>query len=148
MVTTACVAFPVRSRANPRLIATVILRNPNQRADSFKAMLIIDPASLSKLHREGVSRVMIPNPALPIHASADERSSLAMSSPGRKRGSIHLPISAGAFVALICVAILVLSGWREWSTREAELKNAEVDVANLSESLTQHADDLSWPTMS
>jgi diguanylate cyclase (GGDEF)-like protein/PAS domain S-box-containing protein len=44
-------------------------------------------------------------------------------------------------VALICVAILVLSGWREWSTREAELKNAEVDVANLSESLTQHADD-------
>jgi len=44
-------------------------------------------------------------------------------------------------VALICVAILVLSGWREWSSREAELKNAEVDVANLSESLTQHADD-------
>jgi hypothetical protein len=44
-------------------------------------------------------------------------------------------------VALICVAILVLSDWREWSTREAELKNAEVDVANLSESLTQHADD-------
>ena len=85
--------------------------------------------------------VMIPNPALPIHASADERSSLAMSSPRRKRGSIHLPISAGAFVALICVAILVLSGWREWSSREAELKNAEVDVANLSESLTQHADD-------
>jgi diguanylate cyclase (GGDEF)-like protein/PAS domain S-box-containing protein len=64
-----------------------------------------------------------------------------MSSPCRKRGSIQLPISAGAFVALICVAILVLSGWREWSTREAELKNAEVDVANLSESLTQHADD-------
>src|SRR5216683_2943846 len=105
-------------------------------------MLIIDPGSLPpKLHREGVSMVMIPNPALPIHASADERSSLAMSSPGRKRGSIHLPISAGAFVALICVAILVLSGWREWSAREAELKNAEVDVANLSESLTQHADD-------
>ena len=85
--------------------------------------------------------VRIPNPALPIHASADERSSLAMSSSGRKRGSIHLPISAGAFVALICVAILVLSDRREWSTREAELKNAEVDVANLSESLTQHADD-------
>jgi hypothetical protein len=85
--------------------------------------------------------VRIPNPALPVHAGADERSSLAMSSPGRKRGSIHLPISAGAFVALICVAILVLSDWREWSTREAELKNAEVDVANLSESLTQHADD-------
>jgi diguanylate cyclase (GGDEF)-like protein/PAS domain S-box-containing protein len=105
-------------------------------------MLIIDPDPLPpKLHREGVSMVMIPNPALPIHASADERSSLAMSSPRRKRGSIHLPISAGAFVALICVAILVLSGWREWSSREAELKNAEVDVANLSESLTQHADD-------
>src|ERR1700682_411275 len=102
----------------------------------------MDPDSLPpKLHREGVSMVMIPNPALPIHASADERSSLAMSSSGRRRGSIHLPVSAGVFVALICVAIFVLSGWREWSSREAELKNAEVDMANLSESLTQHADD-------
>jgi diguanylate cyclase (GGDEF)-like protein/PAS domain S-box-containing protein len=44
-------------------------------------------------------------------------------------------------VALICISILVLSGWREWSTRGAELRTAEVEVANLSESLAQHADD-------
>jgi hypothetical protein len=40
MVTTACVAFPVRSRANPRLIATVILRNPNQRSDNVLTGLV------------------------------------------------------------------------------------------------------------
>ncbi|MDO8399527.1 MAG: diguanylate cyclase [Bradyrhizobium sp.] len=57
------------------------------------------------------------------------------------RGRIHLPIWAGAFVALICVAILVLSGWREWSTRDAELQNAEIDMANLAQSLAQHAND-------
>jgi len=64
-----------------------------------------------------------------------------MNATRRGRSPIHLPIWAGAFVVLICFAILALSGWREWSTREAELKNAEVDVANLAESLTQHADD-------
>jgi len=64
-----------------------------------------------------------------------------MNSTRRGRSPTHLPIWAGAFVVLICFAILALSGWREWSTREAELRNAEVDVANLAESLTQHADD-------
>jgi diguanylate cyclase (GGDEF)-like protein/PAS domain S-box-containing protein len=64
-----------------------------------------------------------------------------MNSTRRGRSPTYLPIWAGAFVVLICLAILALSGWREWSTREAELKNAEVDVANLAESLTQHADD-------
>jgi len=45
------------------------------------------------------------------------------------------------FVALACAAILTLSGWREWETRRVDLKNAEVDMANLARSLTQHADD-------
>ena len=48
---------------------------------------------------------------------------------------------AAGFVALICVAILALSGWREWEARNAELRAAEVDVANLAQSLVQHADD-------
>jgi len=74
-------------------------------------------------------------------AGTDERSSFAMNSTRRRRSPTYLPIWAGAFVVLICFAILALSGWREWSTREAELRNAEVDVANLAESLTQHADD-------
>ena len=34
----------------------------------------------------------------------------------------RLPIHRRAFVVLICLAILALSGWREWSTREAELR--------------------------
>jgi diguanylate cyclase (GGDEF)-like protein/PAS domain S-box-containing protein len=53
----------------------------------------------------------------------------------------HLLVWAAGFVALACVAILALSGWREWSSRQIDLKNAEVDVANLARSLTQHADD-------
>src|SRR3984893_10920988 len=40
MVTTACVAFPVRSRANPRLIATVILKNPNPTSDNVLTGLV------------------------------------------------------------------------------------------------------------
>ncbi|MDR6874264.1 diguanylate cyclase (GGDEF)-like protein/PAS domain S-box-containing protein [Bosea sp. BE125] len=53
----------------------------------------------------------------------------------------RLPFWAAAFVTVACIAILALSGWREWATRAADLKNAEVDMINLSRSLTQHAED-------
>lgn len=53
----------------------------------------------------------------------------------------RLPFWAAAFVTLVCIAILALSGWREWSSRGADLKNAEVDMANIARSLTQHAED-------
>ena len=56
-------------------------------------------------------------------------------------GKTRLPFWAAGFVVLICIAILALSSWREWETRNAELRNAEVDVANLAQSLVQHADD-------
>src|SRR5215471_3071393 len=57
-------------------------------------------------------------------------------------GSIRrLPFVAAAFVVLVCVAILALSAWHEWKSRDAALKNAEVDVANLAHSLSQHAGD-------
>ena len=56
-------------------------------------------------------------------------------------GKTRLPLWAAGFVALICVVILALSGWREWEARNAELRTAEVDVANLAQSLVQHADD-------
>ena len=59
----------------------------------------------------------------------------------RALGQTHLSLWAAGFVALACVAILALSGWREWSSRQIDLKNAEVDMANLARSLTQHADD-------
>jgi hypothetical protein len=59
----------------------------------------------------------------------------------RALGQTQLSVWAAGFVALACVAILALSGWREWSSRQIDLKNAEVDMANLARSLTQHADD-------
>ncbi|OKO79777.1 diguanylate cyclase [Bradyrhizobium sp. NAS96.2] len=52
-----------------------------------------------------------------------------------------MTLAAAAFVALACVAIIALSCWREWSSRQLELKNAETDMANLARSLTQHAED-------
>lgn len=53
----------------------------------------------------------------------------------------RLPLWAAAFVTLACVAILALSGWREWHSRGVDLKNAEVAMTNLARSLTQHAED-------
>jgi diguanylate cyclase (GGDEF)-like protein/PAS domain S-box-containing protein len=64
-----------------------------------------------------------------------------MSVAPNKTSLSRLPFRAAAFVALVCVAILGMSGWREWSAREASLKSAEVDLTNLARSLTQHADD-------
>ena len=58
-----------------------------------------------------------------------------------KIGLARLPFRAASFVALVCVAILGMSAAREWSAREAVLKVAEVDQANLARSLTQHAED-------
>ena len=53
----------------------------------------------------------------------------------------RLPFRAAAFLALVCVAIVGMSAAREWSARQATLKVAEVELANLVRSLTQHADD-------
>ena len=64
-----------------------------------------------------------------------------MTAAPNKTGLSRLPFRAAAFVALVCIAILGMSGWREWSAREASLRAAEVDLANLTRSLMQHADD-------
>jgi hypothetical protein len=64
-----------------------------------------------------------------------------MSSRPRAGRPTRLPLAAAAFVVLVCVAILALSGWREWTSRQAALTDAEVDVTNLARSLTQHAND-------
>lgn len=53
----------------------------------------------------------------------------------------QLAYLAGALVALICVALLTLSSLREWGLRHEALKAAEVDLANVAQSLVQHADD-------
>ena len=59
----------------------------------------------------------------------------------RELGKTGLPAWAAGFVTLTCVAILALSGWREWQARQLDLHQAEVEMANLARSLTQHADD-------
>ncbi|MEW6640596.1 MAG: diguanylate cyclase [Pseudomonadota bacterium] len=56
-------------------------------------------------------------------------------------GPYRPPLLAAGFVALACLVILVLSGWREWDARNGYLANAETDLANLARSLIQHADD-------
>ena len=48
---------------------------------------------------------------------------------------------AAAFVALTGAAILGVSGWREWTARDAVLRGAETEMANVARSLTQHAED-------
>jgi diguanylate cyclase (GGDEF)-like protein/PAS domain S-box-containing protein len=58
-----------------------------------------------------------------------------------KTGLTRLPSWAAAFVALVCVAILGMSGWREWSSRQGRLNAAEVEMSNLARSMTQHAED-------
>ena len=74
-------------------------------------------------------------------STADPNERFAMSSPLREQGRIRLRVWAGSFVVLVCVAILGLSGWGEWSARDAELRNAGVDMANLAQALAQHAND-------
>ena len=58
-----------------------------------------------------------------------------------RAGLKRLPLLAGGFVALVCVAIVALCAWSEWSSREKELATTEVALGNLAHSLTQHADD-------
>jgi diguanylate cyclase (GGDEF)-like protein/PAS domain S-box-containing protein len=53
----------------------------------------------------------------------------------------RLPFRAAAFMALICAAIVGLSGTRELASRATRLKAAEVEMSNLARSVTQHAED-------
>jgi diguanylate cyclase (GGDEF)-like protein/PAS domain S-box-containing protein len=59
----------------------------------------------------------------------------------RKADLSRLPFWAAVFVALICAAILTLTGLREWSLRETVLKAAEIQMADLARSMLQHAED-------
>jgi diguanylate cyclase (GGDEF)-like protein/PAS domain S-box-containing protein len=64
-----------------------------------------------------------------------------MNGAAHRVGLARLPLRAAAFVVVVCIAILGMSGLREWSSRAATLAAAEVDLANLARSLTQHAED-------
>ena len=65
----------------------------------------------------------------------------AVRTDSRAKALSRLPLWAAIFVMLACVAMLVLSGWREWASKSTDLNNAETDMANLARSLTQHAED-------
>ncbi len=45
------------------------------------------------------------------------------------------------FVALICLTIAGLEGWRDWTERKDEFTRIEGEMRNLSKSLAQHAED-------
>jgi diguanylate cyclase (GGDEF)-like protein/PAS domain S-box-containing protein len=64
-----------------------------------------------------------------------------MSASLRNASLRQLAFLAGGVVALVCVALLTLSSLRELGLRHQALKAAEVDVANIAQSLVQHADD-------
>ncbi|MFK4505616.1 diguanylate cyclase [Bradyrhizobium daqingense] len=64
-----------------------------------------------------------------------------MSATHQRAGWSRLPLRAAAFVVLTCATILGVSGWREWAARDAVLRGAEAEMANVARSLTQHAED-------
>jgi diguanylate cyclase (GGDEF)-like protein/PAS domain S-box-containing protein len=64
-----------------------------------------------------------------------------MNAVHHKTGLTRLPLLATAFAALVCVAILGMSSWREWAARAIVLKTAEVETSNLARSMMQHAED-------
>ncbi len=45
------------------------------------------------------------------------------------------------YVAAICLVILALEGWREWTSRSAVLGHSREDVAGLAHAARQHAED-------
>ncbi|MET4391246.1 diguanylate cyclase (GGDEF)-like protein/PAS domain S-box-containing protein [Bradyrhizobium sp. F1.4.3] len=64
-----------------------------------------------------------------------------MNVASQRAGWSRLPLRAAAFVLLTCATILGVGGWREWAARDAVLKGAETEMANVARSLTQHAED-------
>jgi diguanylate cyclase (GGDEF)-like protein len=46
-----------------------------------------------------------------------------------------------AFVAIVCLSLVVLDGWRSWNARSVELGEMDVATSNLSRAMAQQADD-------
>ena len=62
-----------------------------------------------------------------------------MVSPLRKTYSSSKGLKV--FVTVICLAILGLEGWRDWTERQQELLRIEGEMQNLAQSMAQHAED-------
>ncbi|ASL43125.1 Phytochrome-like protein cph2 [Burkholderia sp. AD24] len=46
-----------------------------------------------------------------------------------------------AFVAVVCLSLVVLDGWRSWNARSVQLGEMDVATSNLSRGMAQQADD-------
>ena len=46
-----------------------------------------------------------------------------------------------AFVAIVCLSLVVLDGWRSWSARSVQLAEMDVATSNLSQAMARQADD-------
>jgi len=46
-----------------------------------------------------------------------------------------------AFVAIVCLCLVVLDGWRSWNARSVELGEMDVATSNLARAMAQQADD-------
>src|ERR1700686_4098400 len=46
-----------------------------------------------------------------------------------------------AFVAVVCLSLVVLDGWRSWNARSVELGEMDVATSNLARAMAQQADD-------
>ncbi|WP_459251586.1 sensor domain-containing diguanylate cyclase [Paraburkholderia nemoris] len=46
-----------------------------------------------------------------------------------------------AFVAIVCLSLIVLDGWRSWSARSVQLAEMDVATSNLSQAMARQADD-------
>ena len=64
-----------------------------------------------------------------------------MTAAPNKTGLSRLPLRVAIFVGLACAAIVASTGWTEWASRDLEMRNAEVELGNLSRSMVQHAED-------
>jgi diguanylate cyclase (GGDEF)-like protein/PAS domain S-box-containing protein len=64
-----------------------------------------------------------------------------MTAAVNKTSLSRLPLRAAIFVGLACAAIIASTGWTEWASRDSEMRNAEIELGNLSRSMVQHAED-------
>ncbi|KAB0265608.1 sensor domain-containing diguanylate cyclase [Microvirga brassicacearum] len=61
--------------------------------------------------------------------------------PARTIATVSSATWLKSFVVVVCLVIISLEGWRDWSERRGELARVESTMATLARSLAQHAED-------
>jgi PAS domain S-box-containing protein len=52
---------------------------------------------------------------------------------------LPMPIATGLLVGLVCLALIGIEGWWDWTARTAQLESAQTESVNLVERVAQHA---------